>query len=245
MIRTYISHRPVEGSYKKIWLEFETAFWDTRVLFLACALTTAEPGTASELDTLGDGFLIFDNLFHTHGRPVLEAVLVGRRANLVFGCSDEVGHTHQNADSIRLRKDTYMSAAPYICPWYHLTYDTPQAIAAAVLHVLRRSYPDVAVPMPINVAVTRWEEDPLSRGAYSFFPPTATERDIKILAAPVGEALYFCGEATDICGQGSLHGAGASGVRAAMEVSRALARHARELGATATEKGRDGPRCRL
>jgi monoamine oxidase len=63
-----------------------------------------------------------------------------------------------------------------------------------------------------------WQEDPFARGAYSFAPPGGAHLP-EALAAPVGEALFFAGEATDTAGQsGTVHGALASGARAANEL---------------------------
>ena len=63
-----------------------------------------------------------------------------------------------------------------------------------------------------------WHADPFARGAYSYAPagelPARSE-----LAEPVSETLYFCGEATETNGHsGTVHGAIATGVRAAAQV---------------------------
>jgi len=63
-----------------------------------------------------------------------------------------------------------------------------------------------------------WQSDPYSRGAYSY--PLADNKDAaRRLAAPVGNTLFFAGEATDFNGHnGTVHGAIASGHRAAAEL---------------------------
>ncbi len=63
-----------------------------------------------------------------------------------------------------------------------------------------------------------WQSDPYSRGAYSY--PLADSKDAaRRLAAPVGNTLFFAGEATDSSGHnGTVHGAIASGQRAAAEL---------------------------
>ena len=63
-----------------------------------------------------------------------------------------------------------------------------------------------------------WQSDPYCRGAYSF--ALASNREAaRRLAAPVGNTLFFAGEATDFSGHnGTLHGAIASGQRAATEL---------------------------
>jgi len=63
-----------------------------------------------------------------------------------------------------------------------------------------------------------WDSDPFSQGAYSYVR-AGGEGCQKTLGAPVGETLFFAGEATDISGHnGTVHGAIASGKRAAREI---------------------------
>jgi hypothetical protein len=63
-----------------------------------------------------------------------------------------------------------------------------------------------------------WLLDPFSRGAYSYLG-VGGDRAPASLAASLGDALYFAGEATDVAGDtGTVHGAIATGIRAAREV---------------------------
>ncbi len=63
-----------------------------------------------------------------------------------------------------------------------------------------------------------WQTDPYSRGAYSYVL-VGGENAAHTLAAPVEGTLFFAGEATDFSGHnGTIHGALASGRRAAGEV---------------------------
>ena len=64
-----------------------------------------------------------------------------------------------------------------------------------------------------------WQQDPFSRGAYSYVPAHAmTAREI--LAEPVADTLFFAGEATELNGHSAtVHGAIASGVRAARQIA--------------------------
>jgi len=63
-----------------------------------------------------------------------------------------------------------------------------------------------------------WQSDPLSRGAYSYVKTGGDEAQ-HTLAAPVEDTLFFAGEATDISGHnGTVHGAIATGYRAAKQV---------------------------
>jgi len=63
-----------------------------------------------------------------------------------------------------------------------------------------------------------WQSDPYCRGAYSYALADSKEA-ARRLAAPVRNTLFFAGEATDFSGHnGTVHGAIASGQRAATEV---------------------------
>jgi monoamine oxidase len=66
-----------------------------------------------------------------------------------------------------------------------------------------------------------WGADPFSRGAYSYGKVGAVEAQ-PVLATPVENTLFFAGEATDTTGNnGTVHGAMASGHRAAAEIIKA------------------------
>jgi monoamine oxidase len=63
-----------------------------------------------------------------------------------------------------------------------------------------------------------WQADPFSRGAYSY-AKVGADGAHAALASPVGNTLFFAGEATDTGGHnGTVHGAIASGERAAAEI---------------------------
>ena len=63
-----------------------------------------------------------------------------------------------------------------------------------------------------------WQSDPYCRGAYSYALANSNEA-ARRLAAPVRNTLFFAGEATDFNGHnGTVHGAIASGQRAATEL---------------------------
>jgi monoamine oxidase len=63
-----------------------------------------------------------------------------------------------------------------------------------------------------------WDYDPFSRGAYSYVK-AGGEGCQQTLGAPLGQTLFFAGEATDMSGHnGTVHGAIASGRRAAQEI---------------------------
>ena len=95
---------------------------------------------------------------------------------------------------------------------------TDAQIVDAALRSLRQMLGS-AVPDPTAALVTRWHADPYSLGSYSYVPPGAKESDRDILAAPVGNHLYFCGEATQRNQAGTVHGAYQSGTRAATQLA--------------------------
>ena len=67
-----------------------------------------------------------------------------------------------------------------------------------------------------------WHADCFSRGAYSYLPAGSLAQH-KELAIPVEDTLFFAGEATEISGHGgTVHGAIASGRRAAQQVIRSF-----------------------
>lgn len=70
-----------------------------------------------------------------------------------------------------------------------------------------------------DARVIDWAADPYARGAYSWVPVGGVDAPAA-LAAPVEGRLYFAGEATDSGGDpGTVHGALATGARAAREIA--------------------------
>ncbi len=70
-------------------------------------------------------------------------------------------------------------------------------------------------PQPQKMVITRWSGDRYSRGSYSHLPVGATADDYDQMAAPVGERLFFAGEATNSRFPATVHGALLSGIREA------------------------------
>jgi monoamine oxidase len=64
-------------------------------------------------------------------------------------------------------------------------------------------------------AISRWHRDPFSRGASSFIPVGASGEDYDAMATPVGDRLFFAGEATCRKHPSTVHGAYLSGLREA------------------------------
>jgi monoamine oxidase len=73
-----------------------------------------------------------------------------------------------------------------------------------------------------DARVFDWAADPFARGAYSWLPVRALDAPAA-LAVPLGDCLHFAGEATDVGGDpGTVHGALATGARAAHEIRQRL-----------------------
>ena len=65
---------------------------------------------------------------------------------------------------------------------------------------------------------TNWSKDPFSYGSYSYFASGSGEQDRKNLLAPVGDQVYFAGEALNANYQSSVHAAHESGLEVAKRI---------------------------
>lgn len=108
-----------------------------------------------------------------------------------------------------------------------LQADAPRKRSAAepaldsLARILKRK-----IPRPEAFYFHDWRRDPQFRGAYSYVPVDGLwARDV--LSKPVQRTLYFAGEATNRNGHGgTVHGAMASGLRAAQLVQKRATRSA-------------------
>ncbi|AFY66533.1 FAD-dependent oxidoreductase [Geitlerinema sp. PCC 7407] len=85
-------------------------------------------------------------------------------------------------------------------------------ILTQVMQTLRQIF-GPSVPDPVGWQIARWTQDPWSLGAYSFIAAGAAPADYDTLAAPVGDRLFFAGEATSGDFAATVHGAYLSGLR--------------------------------
>ncbi len=95
---------------------------------------------------------------------------------------------------------------------------TDEAVVGRAMEGLRRMFGRAAAD-PERAVVTRWSQDPLAAGSYSFIPVGGSPRDHDVLAEPVGERLLFAGEATNRDYPATVHGAYLSGLREAERIS--------------------------
>ena len=89
---------------------------------------------------------------------------------------------------------------------------------------LKAMYPDVTIPTPLGIVVSRWSQERFTGGGYSYLRPGGAEYMFDDLAVPeAGGRVLFAGEHTsrDYCG--SQHGAYLSGVAAADRVEQGAA----------------------
>ena len=74
------------------------------------------------------------------------------------------------------------------------------------------------IPDPIDVQITRWAQDELTLGSYSFNAVGMDENAREVLAKPIANCVYFAGEATHTQYFGTTHGAYLSGIKAAQKI---------------------------
>ena len=89
------------------------------------------------------------------------------------------------------------------------------------LNSLRRTL-DQASLQPESALLFHWNDDPFTRGAYTYTPPLAEEAQM-CLAMPIDDKLFWAGEATDHQWFSTVHGAYRSGARAAAEILQQMA----------------------
>ncbi|MEO0444632.1 MAG: FAD-dependent oxidoreductase [Verrucomicrobiota bacterium] len=90
-------------------------------------------------------------------------------------------------------------------------------IVAKGMEVLRRLY-GAGIPDPLEAQITRWASDPFSLGSYSCPGVGVTKRTRQDLAEPLGQRVFFAGEATNHDYPSTVHGAYLSGQREASRI---------------------------
>jgi len=98
----------------------------------------------------------------------------------------------------------------------HLEALTDARVAALALQDLRAVFGSTG---PAQAQVTRWRQNPWSRGSYSTLPPGASPQDRAALAQPDWAGrLIFAGEAASTDHPSTVHGAFGSGAHAAQMI---------------------------
>ena len=145
--------------------------------------------------------------------------------------ADLLTFLHGESTDFNVWWTAYPSRVPLITGWC----GGPRATALSALtpaELSRRGGRSLASQLHVSAARLdglllgawhhNWNRDPYARGAYSYQVVGGAEATAA-LARPLGSRLFFAGEATDTEGAtGTVHGAIASGRRAARQVKRAL-----------------------
>ncbi|PZO45163.1 MAG: monoamine oxidase [Pseudanabaena frigida] len=76
------------------------------------------------------------------------------------------------------------------------------------------------IALPTATLLTQWHNDPFTYGSYSTFSLNGSLQDCDRLAEPIGDRLFFAGEATYGKYLGSVHGAFLSGEREANRIAK-------------------------
>lgn len=87
-----------------------------------------------------------------------------------------------------------------------------------VMAILRHNF-GADLPDPIAIDATGWVDDPHARGTYSYVATGGDASDFASLAAPIGDQLWFAGEATSPHQWATMHGAYVSGLSAAAAIT--------------------------
>jgi monoamine oxidase len=95
---------------------------------------------------------------------------------------------------------------------------TPTDAAAFGMRILREMFGS-HIPNPLAVRKTVWSRDEFACGANSYIAVGSHPSDLETLAAPVGETLFFAGEATSRNCWATVHGAYLSGLREATRIT--------------------------
>lgn len=96
-----------------------------------------------------------------------------------------------------------------------MTGSSEKTLLKQALVSVRSVFPDAEEPKAY--LLHDWQADPYARGGYSYVKVGGTGARQK-LAEPLGDTLYFAGEATDTEQSGTVGGALASGMRAGREI---------------------------
>jgi monoamine oxidase len=184
--------------------------------------------------------IVFDPPLDNDKRAAIDGIATGSVVRLVVRFQepfwegmgfDRLGFLHTDDPTMRIWWTSYPLRTPLLVGWVGgpvataLAECDSETIAdraldglAAQLGVERRWLDELELEHWYH----DWEHDPYARGAYSYGLVDGVDAP-RALGTPVNRTLFFAGEATDPDGRsGTVHGAIASGRRAADEVLAAL-----------------------
>lgn len=146
---------------------------------------------------------------------------------------DRLSFLHGNDPELPVWWTSYPLQAPILVGWAggararQLAAQGRSAVEAAALRALAGQFRLTgrrAAALVEDLWTHDWQRDPYARGAYSY-PAVGGVDAATQLARPLQSTLFFAGEATDTLGaNATVHGALASGYRAARQIERALQR---------------------
>ena len=90
-------------------------------------------------------------------------------------------------------------------------------VVAQAVAALTNMYWDA--PAPRDARITRWRSDPWAHGSYSYVPIGSSFEEHAVVGEPVGDKVFFAGEATRDDYPATVHGAYLSGVHAARRIA--------------------------
>ncbi|EKD69822.1 MAG: hypothetical protein ACD_46C00722G0005 [uncultured bacterium] len=93
-----------------------------------------------------------------------------------------------------------------------------EQVITKIMAILKKTYGSNS-PNPTAYLITRWWNDPFSRGSYSYPRIGSSEMSYKILAKPIQNKVFFAGEATSWAEPSTVTGAYLSGLRVAKEIA--------------------------
>jgi monoamine oxidase len=144
---------------------------------------------------------------------------------------DQLGFLHTADDKFSTWWSAYPDTAPVLVAWCggpaarELSGSGTNAVRERALRGLAESIGMSSERLQREVAEAwthDWINDPFARGVYSY-QSVGGEHAPRDLSRPIGGTLFFAGEAADASGStGTVHGALASGARAARQVLRVL-----------------------
>ena len=159
--------------------------------------------------------LQFDELFWEQAGALVRKPL--RDLHFLFG-RDQAFPTFWTAMPIRAPVLVAWAAGPVAHPEStHSQQQLESQAMSSLAHILQVSE-DLIRQRFVRSYYHDWQNDPFSRGAYSYVLAGGVAAQ-KRLAAPVQNTIFFAGEATQSDGhRATVHGAFASGLRAAEEI---------------------------
>lgn len=87
-----------------------------------------------------------------------------------------------------------------------------EAFVDVIYEMLLKFYPYLNLPRPVQVIRSKWSSNPFVRGSYSFIKVGSYPSDVKALASPIQNKIFFSGEATDVRYMGTVHGGLITGI---------------------------------